>query len=220
MTTYRGIKGLHIQKVSSDNATVQLGDIWYNSTLGKIRVGQTQAGAWATSNNMTTARAESTGAGTQTAGIGMGGAILSGPTSALTETYDGSSWTEVADLTTARDGAMSNIGTQTATFLCGGGPAAGQKDEVEQWNGASWTEIADLTTGRWAGGGSGTVTAAIIFGGGHPGSVIGENESWNGTSWTEIADMTRPAGKLWFAAAGDTSTAAIAFGGSPGNQSL
>ena len=221
MADYKAIKGESIQTVSSDLSNPILGQVWYNSTLGKVRVAKTQVGAWATSNNMATARGESSGAGTSTAGIAMGGAILSGPTSALCETYDGSSWTEVADLNTARDGGMSNIGTQTATLLGGGGPAAGRKDEVEQWNGSSWTEIADINTGRWAGGGSGTTTAAIIFGGGAPSespNQVAYNEEWNGTSWTEITDMSRPAGKTWFGAAGDTSTAAIAFGGAPGNH--
>ena len=221
MADYKAIKGESIQTVSSDLSNPILGQVWYNSTLGKVRVAKTQVGAWATSNNMATARGESSGAGTSTAGIAMGGAILSGPTSALCETYDGSSWTEVADLNTARDGGMSNIGTQTATLLGGGGPAAGRKDEVEQWNGSSWTEIADINTGRWAGGGSGTTTAAIIFGGGDPSNSPNQsvlNEEWNGTSWTEIADMSRPGGRTWFGAAGDTSTAAIAFGGAPGNN--
>ena len=37
MADYRAIKGLSIQTVAGDPSTVQIGDIWYNSTLGKLR---------------------------------------------------------------------------------------------------------------------------------------------------------------------------------------
>ena len=53
MADYRAIKGLHLQSVSSDNAVIQAGDIWYNSTLGKIRGAKVGAGTWATGGDMT-----------------------------------------------------------------------------------------------------------------------------------------------------------------------
>ena len=64
MADYKAIKGESIQTVSSDLSNPILGQVWYNSTLGKVRVAKTQVGAWATSNNMATARGESSGAGT------------------------------------------------------------------------------------------------------------------------------------------------------------
>ena len=75
MATYKAIKGLHIQSVSSDNATLQLGDVWYNSTLGKIRVGKTQAAAWASGGDLNTARNTFSGAGNNPAAVVFGGSV-------------------------------------------------------------------------------------------------------------------------------------------------
>ena len=122
MATYRAIKGINIQSVSSDNATLQLGDVWYNSTLGKLRVGKTQAAAWASGGNLNQAAYGRRGAGTQTAALAIAGQSSPGQSPRIrgeTETYDGSSWTEVADLNTDRY-VGGSCGTQTAAFYVGG----------------------------------------------------------------------------------------------------
>ena len=49
---------------------------------------------------MNTARSQLGGSGTQTAAIGFGG--RSTPVVAITEQFDGTSWSEVGDLGTAR----------------------------------------------------------------------------------------------------------------------
>ena len=72
MADYKAIKGLNIQSVSSDNATIQLGDIWYNSTLGKIRVGKTQAAAWSSATGLPAATNNQAGFGTTTAAVNAG----------------------------------------------------------------------------------------------------------------------------------------------------
>ena len=80
---------------------------------------------------------------TQTAGLRFGG----GPSrTSNTETYDGTSWTEVNNLNTARDELGGN-GTQTSALAYGGTtPPATAK--AESWNGTSWTEGPDLATAR------------------------------------------------------------------------
>ena len=73
------------------------GDIWYNAGTGKLKM-YAALNAWASSNNMNTARSAHGAAGTQTAGITFSG---NGPPpghTADTETYDGSSWTQVNDV--------------------------------------------------------------------------------------------------------------------------
>ena len=58
------------------------------------------------------------------------------PPTANTELYDGSSWTEVANLNTARaDGGGS--GTQSGALCVGGEPP--RTDAVEEWTAASVT---------------------------------------------------------------------------------
>ena len=145
MADYKAIKGLTIQTVSSDPSNITAGDVWYNSTLGKIRGAQAAAGAWASGGNLSRGAAgNSAGCGTQTAAINAGG-YRGSPSGnvALAETYDGSSWTEVGDLNTDKRFA-ANAGTSTSALGAGGiGPSANM-DTVESWNGTSWTEVACL----------------------------------------------------------------------------
>ena len=117
MADYKEIKGLYIQTVSSDPSNITAGDVWYNSTLGKLR-GAKQVGAWASGGNMNTARGfhGMAGQGTQTAAMGFGGTVSP---KQQTEKYDGSSWTEVGDLNTGRS-AGGGCGSQTAALYGGG----------------------------------------------------------------------------------------------------
>ena len=117
MADYKGIKGFNIQTVSSEPANPVLGQMWYNSTLGKLRVGKTQAASWASGGNMTTARENLGGAGTQTAALAFGG--LATAFTADSEEYDGSTWTEGNNLNTART-QLGGTGTQTAALAAGG----------------------------------------------------------------------------------------------------
>ena len=222
MATYGGIRGVTIQTVAGDPSNIALGDIWYNNVAKAIKVGQTTAAAWASGGDLNQARAETCGCGLQTAAMiigGDGGAAHPNPTPAIgeTEIYDGSSWTEVADLNKDRDNPAGNMGTTTAAIVAGGGPQAaapGMVNNGETWDGSSWTEVGDLTTTRGAAGGSGTSTAAIVFGGST--GVVAVAETWDGSSWTEVADLNTA--RTWLGNAGDTSTAALAFGGLPGNK--
>jgi hypothetical protein len=91
MAEYKGIKGFKVQYLSADPSDPNIGQTWYNSTSKDLKyTGVTTAGAWATGNNMGTARYNLAGAGTQTAALGFGGY---GPTAntGATEEYDGSS---------------------------------------------------------------------------------------------------------------------------------
>jgi hypothetical protein len=65
MATYKGIKGFSIQNLSADPSNPIEGEMWYNSTSSVWKVEEaTAAGAWATGNNMNTARYFAAGAGT------------------------------------------------------------------------------------------------------------------------------------------------------------
>jgi hypothetical protein len=74
MADYINIRGQNIEVVASDPANPTIGQIWYNSTSNTLKGGGvTTAGAWATGNNMNTARGFLAGAGTQTAALAFGG---------------------------------------------------------------------------------------------------------------------------------------------------
>jgi hypothetical protein len=57
MADYINIYGQDILAVASDPANPTVGQIWYNTTSNTLKGGGvTTAGAWATGNNMNTAR--------------------------------------------------------------------------------------------------------------------------------------------------------------------
>jgi hypothetical protein len=102
MATYKGIQGFTIQNLSADPSNPIEGQVWYNSTSNVWKVEElTTAGAWATGNNMNTARFALAGAGIQTEALAFGG--YDGTYKDSTEEYDGTSWTSnPTGLNTAR----------------------------------------------------------------------------------------------------------------------
>ena len=163
---------------------------------------------------MNTARRSfaSTSAGTQTATLAAGGEA---PNTAATELWNGSSWTEVADLNAARH-HVEGAGTTTSGLAFSGNLDPGQSDETESWNGSSWTELSDMNQGRnhLAGCGASN-TSALAFGGEfsplYPSQgYLGLTESWNGSAWTEVADLNTD--RAYVAGLG-TQTAALCISG-------
>jgi hypothetical protein len=113
-----------------------------------------------------------------------GGDIQPGVT-ANTEKWNGSSWTELANLSTARN-YLAGFGTQTAAVAAGGAGTVpsppNRLTAVEEYNGSSWTSGTSFPTGAFAWGGCGTETAGLVVG-----DVPGKAGTYNGSSWTTIS---------------------------------
>ena len=105
MATYKEIKGVTIQALDDDPIEF--------------------VGSWSTGGNLNTARRYLGGCGIQTAALGIGGYTGGGAPGrkAIVEQYDGSSWTEIADMNTVRGQGVGGCGTTTA--------ATETADEVE-----------------------------------------------------------------------------------------
>ena len=172
--------------------------------------------SWASGGSLNAGRyrisASNTG-GTVSASIVFGGYAPGSPPPngyfGSTEEYDGTSFTEVNDLSTARSSA-SGFGSSTSAIMAAGNQ--GPKAQTELWNGTSWTDVNDVNTGRsqLAGGGI-SGTAGLIFGGTLPGySMQSKTETWNGTSWTETGDLNLARDEL---AGSGVQTAAFAVAG-------
>ena len=73
MATYKGIQGFTWQKVSSDPSDAVAGQVWYNSSTGKFKIGTQIASGWASGGNVNTSRKSGAGCGTQTAALFIGG---------------------------------------------------------------------------------------------------------------------------------------------------
>ena len=213
MATYKGIQGYSVQTVSSDpspTASVE-GQLWYNSTSSTYKIAMSGAGAWASDGTRNTLVQGTTAAGSQTAAIASGGSTAPGPLTANAETYNGSTWTEVANLNTARYKGCG-AGTTTAALNIGGTDnlPPGKLAINELYNGTSWTEIANLLVANTGQAQNvGISTAALCVGSGSLPSQD-STESWNGTSWSEVADLTT--GRQDAAASG-LQGAALCFGG-------
>ena len=212
MANYKDIHGTNIETVSSDPSNPINGQVWYNSTDQVLKgFTSTPAGTWATSNALNVARSSlsAQNIGIQTAALCVGGYGEPPPNNAYAgvESYNGSSWTEGADLNNGRS-QNAGCGTQTAAITAGGDPFPSVQTKTETWNGSSWTEVNALNTGNKNQAMAGGSPAATQFGGGPP--VRDNTESWNGTSWTEVADQNT--GRQQVSGFG-TATACLAVGG-------
>ena len=98
-------------------------------------------------------------------GIVFGGYISND--SALAETWNGSSWTEVGDLNTSRY-YLGGVGTADSALAFGGSQNPPLVANTEGWNGTSWTETGDLATARQQISGAGFAATALAIGGGTP----------------------------------------------------
>ena len=175
MAEYKEIKGFQVQTRSEDPVP-----------FAQAIINNPYQGNWASGGSLNTAGSRQ-GTGTQTAAIVFGG---QSPITANAETYDGSSFTEVNNLNTAR-AQIGAVGTQPASFAAGGylGPP-GISNAVESWNGSSWTETTEINTSRRTQSGDGSSTAGLIAGGTNAGSTVdNETELWNGSAWTETGDL-------------------------------
>ena len=213
MADYKDIKGGTVQNFAGDPPAPIEGQVWYDSTAGAFQYRALQAaGSWSTGGNLNTGRAQLSSAtrATQGASLAFGG--TSTATHDETESYNGSTWTEVADMNTtaySRGGA----GITTSAIAYGGLPTGGATVNAETWNGSTWTEVGNLNTARYHIRGTGATNTAVIAASGRvPGTNYSIAESFNGTSWTEVGDLNT--GKGAGCVAG-ILTAAIYFGGQP-----
>ena len=105
------------------------------------------------------------------------------PATALTESWNGTNWTEVNDLNTARSN-IAGSGISTATLAFGGWLAPGRTEKTEEWNGAGWAEVADLSTARYdtTAVGAGTTSDNLAIGGNTAPAQIADTEVWSGST--------------------------------------
>ena len=82
------------------------------------------------------------GTGLTTAGIVAGGVVP--PTTGKTESWNGSSWTEVNDMSTARYGPGYGTGTGPTNLLFSGGYTTTDVANTEEWTAAEF-EIKAVT---------------------------------------------------------------------------
>ncbi len=166
MATYKEIKGVTVQTLDSDPVV--------------------NAGSWSSGGSLNNIRYGAFGFGIQTAAIVATGSSppFSPSLAPVVEQYNGTSWTEIADVNQTRN-LGGAAGTVTEGLIFGGTP--GSHNETEDWNGSAWTEVNNLNTGRQQCSGNGTGTAAIAVAG-YTTANVNNVETWDGTNWTETTE--------------------------------
>jgi hypothetical protein len=226
MANYKELEGFGVQTLATDpDSAGWVGSIFYNSTEGvfkTVKPGGIAVGTWASGGNLNTARGNGIGGGgTQTNALAFGG----DPRTGATENYNGTSWTEVNDLNSARN-YLTGIGESGEACMANSGDlgAPGYTGATEIWNGTSWTEVADTSPARGYVNLAGSTTSAIQTGGFDPSYPSGNSpyaQEWDGSSWTEVTEMNTP--RYAAAGFGANAEASIIAGGSntggPGNAS-
>ena len=213
MADLKEIKGLNIPARASDPTNPVAGEIWYNTT-SNVTKGQiiTSLGSFSTAPNLNNIHRASGASGTSANSALVFGSEAPGTAAKNTESYDGSTWTNVNP--SVQDMDYSNgFGTQTSAVAAGdGGPEGANSTSL--WDGTSWTNSNPTTTYSYARVGLGTGTTLGTLYGGTPYTAPSTTvEEWDGTSWT--AGTALPSGGANSGAAG-LVTAALIFGGSEG----
>jgi len=152
---------------------------------------------WSAANNMATGSRGAMSAGTQTAAITAGGLTApypAGGTNVVSQTYDGTNWTNTPSPNTINTGRanifIGTAGVQTSALLVGGeGPAIpGVSNKVESYNGTSWSNETNYPSATYQGGIAGASEVVVTAGGqgpgGSPGPTRAESYNYDGSSWT------------------------------------
>ena len=183
----------------------------YNKSVNVIT-----PGAWASGGNMNTARNSFEGVGLQDAALAYGGYGTPNVKNE-TESYDGTSWSEVNNLNTARSHfGNGEAGTQTAAIIFKGNTSASDTstNATEEWDGTNWTTTNAVPTVGQRNMGAGTQTSALSFGGivnpAPPAPRTGATQEYNGSAWTAGGTMNTARND---GGGAGTQTAALAYGG-------
>lgn len=127
------------------------------------------ATTWTNEGTLPDGHNEIRGCGTgRTAFLACGGTLnVNGITNSETYTYNGSSWSTLAIMITARH-SHGCAGTTSAAMVCGGitGAANPRIASTELWNGSSWSSSGAMPANRGRHACSGISTGAVAAGGG------------------------------------------------------
>ena len=198
------------------------GQLFFNSTTNTFKETITDfpGATWGSAASMNQNRGRagfSTNVGTPTTHAAFVYSGNTGPGSpgktVNAEQYNGTSWTEVAEVNSVR-GTVGGGGTLTASTFAGGEiPASPSNSSAhEQWDGSSWTETTELNVARRANVGFGATSGAVLQASGYTTTAVAITEQWDGSSWSEKSDQNEA---NYGRGGTGTVTDGILFGGWP-----
>ena len=183
------------------------GDMWYAGGVIYIAIATANTtGVWSTANSLPVALHYNVGAGTQTAGLSVGGfSAALGARQKLTFEYNGLTWSAGSNLTYARDVA-GGFGIQTAAAVCGGYTGSGDMNSTEEYDGTSWSAGGSLNNARRELSATGTQSLGLCQGG-YDSALC---EKYDGSSWSNTGSLSI---NRYGSGAAGTQSAAACFGG-------
>ena len=133
---------------AADYADAITGDFYYNSTTGQfkaVNTGGAPIGSWSSGGDLNTGRLGPAGFGsTASAAYAAGGETTAKV--AVVESYNGTSWTEVADLSTGLNGGIAPAGGGVLGLSSGGQSAPSTSNTgTEEWALAGATKTLTTT---------------------------------------------------------------------------
>ena len=180
-TSWTAVNNLITGRLGIAGAGTQAGALAMGgySTTGLANVEDWDGTSWSAGTALPQAKYYTMGGGTYTSAIIAGGDPGSLNTS---DEWNGTSWTETANINTGRNSGSRGAGSGTAALIFGGGAPPTNKKHTEQWDGSTWTTVADLANNAGSPAGNGTSMAAI--------SCSGDPASGQTEEWT-IPDATK-----------------------------
>jgi hypothetical protein len=186
------------------------GQLFFNSTTNTFKetISDIPGTSWSSGTNLNQARSFNNAAGSIPSAITFGGSPA--PTQAYAEQWNGSAWTEVADLNEGRVAGAGGGASGTDAIMAGGYelPNVGNSLNTEIWDGSSWTEVNNLNAQKYTAGSAIPVSTSGFAFGGNP--SVATAEVWDGTNWTEVSDLNTA--RMYLAGFG-SATSAIAGNG-------
>ena len=160
---------------------------------------------------MNTEKIFGSGGGTQTAGLAAGGeGPGAGSNTADTEEYNGTSWSEQNNMSTARRGCSVSYNSQTAALVVGGFTST-RVTSTEEYDGTNWTAGGAYPIALNNIAGFGTSSAFIAFAGSAPSSQSLVN-SYDGTAFASAPSIPTANNHMQSSSASPAASA-IGFGG-------
>ena len=173
------------------------------SALDATRTFEYNGSSWSEAGDNNSNRARAAGAGTVNSGIFFGGYAPNwyGQSQGATEIYNGTNFSEVADMIEPRRSHMGAGLSSNAALALGGyqdsaplNPAffPNMMRATEVWDGSTWTESGDAPNNMKRGGMAGSVNAAVAFG-----SNVGPASTtihFDGSTWSSGGSGHSPIG--------------------------
>jgi hypothetical protein len=181
---------------------------------GDFFMGFIERRCWISGPNMITGRGYMAGGADNSSNAICMGGMTGGPgywqSSAITEEFNGTSWSAGGNLGTARMHLAG--GGNSSDAICMGGIVDDVSSALtEEYNGTSWSAGGNLGTARRQLAGAGNSGNAISMGGDTGSNYLSSvAEKYNGTAWSSAGNLTIGRESL---AGGGNSYGAVAMGG-------